>query len=831
MTFALLINDFMNKKGLIFLCFLFLSFASFSANEKDSIVDIRPTNYSILGTRVVDIFGETHYLGVKNKKANPVALVFIDIGCVISQRFIPYLNEMNALAKNNDVQFYGIISNPRVTWQEAQKFNKEYAIKFPILFDRNGDLANRIKPTVVPEAFVFDIYDELVYYGRINDQFADLGKFNKTARKEELKDAILAVGNNEDLAVAYATPKGCFFESWDDEIEEITFNQHIEPIIRANCVSCHQPNNVAPFPLISYDDVARRARMIAYVTKRRYMPIWKGEPNYGKFSNEHLLSDYQIKLIEDWSKKGKKEGDAAKLMAKPSLTNVEWKLGEPDMIVEMEAYNLPASGDDQYRVFVMDQKIPKGKILKAVDFKPGDPSVVHHTTVFVDYNGVLKKYDDENEEPGYDAFKKGGTMEFGSAVPVCGWAPGIEPYVYPEGVGFYVEGNAHVAIENHYHLSGKATTDQSYIGLYFADKPVTKYMTGSIMGSQKLHIPANSPEFSKSIWTYVPCDIELYDFTPHMHYIGKSVKMDIILPDGTIKPLLNLKDWDLRWQNVYTLRELTLIPKGSIIKADFVFDNSDDNSDNPYYPSQDMFWGWGSSDEMIEVYFSFIPVKFEDYGKTLSSSFVAFEHTWDYSERITVNKENLDEIADKYINVDVLSREGQILLYSIIESSMGGELMNVLKRKSNQHKTNTNFKINSTHLAVTEAYFSLDIQKMIKEGEKAAMVYYEILRKDENNWNANYLYAKTLLDSEVPKFEKQGIEVLKKLMAYQETISAEDKFANTYWDLGRYYFKLFKDKEAKAVLEQGLKNFPNNLDLKQELESDGRIVKKVLNSN
>lgn len=820
----------MLKKILVLLNVMVFSLGVYS-EEVDTLIDKRPAEYAILGTRVVDIYGEVHNLGVKNKKTYPVVVVFIDIGCVISQRFIPYLNTMNDLSASKDVQFYGVISNPRVTWQEAQKFKDEYAIEFSLIFDRNGDLANRIKPTIVPEAFVFDIYDELIYYGRINDQFADLGKFNKTAREEELKDAIIAASNKDVPAVTYTVPKGCFFESWDDEIEEITFNQHVEPIIRANCVSCHQPNNVAPFPLISYDDVARRARMIEYVTKRRYMPIWKGEQGFGKFSNEHLLSDYQIGLISNWVKQGKKEGAPELLMKEAKLSNVEWKYCEPDLIVKMPEYNLPADGDDQYRVFIMDQKIPKGKVIKAVDFKPGDPSVVHHSTIFVDYNNVLKKYDEEDPEPGYDAFEKGGTMEFGSAVPVCGWAPGIEPYIYPEDVGFYVEGNAHVAIENHYHLSGKATTDQSYIGIYYADKPVTKYMTGSIIGSQKLHIPKNTPNFEQTVWTYIPCDIELYDFTPHMHYIGKSVKMEIILPDGTVKPLINLQDWDLRWQNVYTLRELTLIPKGSIIKADFVFDNSDDNSDNPYYPSQDMFWGWGSNDEMIEVYFSYVPVKFEDYGKTLSASFATFEHTWDYTERVNVTTSNLEEIADQYIKTDVMSREGQILLYSIIESSLGDEVLKILKQKSGANKSNANFQINKTHLAVTEAYFSLDIQRMIREGEKAALVYYEILEKDEENWNANYLYAKTLLDSETPKFEKEGVDVLKDLMTYQESLEKQEKFAYVYWDLGKYYFKLFDDKAAKSVLERGLKHFPNNADLKQELDSDGRIVKKVLNSN
>ena len=793
--------------------------------------DIRRVDYNILGTRVVDVNGDIHNLGIKNKTAYPVSLVFIDIGCVISQRFVPYLNTMNTLANKEGVEFYAVISNPSVKRAEAQEFCKEFDIKFPIIFDSNGDLANRIKPTVVPEVFVFDIYDHLEYYGRINDQFADIGKFNKVARHEELKDAIVAVSKGNKPASKHKVAIGCIFESWDDKIEVVTYNQHIEPIIRANCISCHRPNDVAPFPLLNYNDVARRARMIEYVTEKHYMPIWKGEPGYGKFSNEHILSDYQIKLISDWTRTGKKEGDSTYLMPPKKLESKDWKLGKPDLIVKMEPYDLPASGDDQYRVFVMDQKIPKGKIIKAVDFKPGDPSVVHHSTIFVDYNGVLKAYDESNDEPGYDAFKKGGTMEFGSAIPVCGWAPGIEPYVYPEDVGFYVEGNAHIAIENHYHLSGKESTDQSYIGIYFSDKPTNKFMTGSIMGTQRLQIPKDSSNYKQTIWSYVPCDIELYDLTPHMHYIGKSVKVDVILPDGTEKPLLNLIDWDLRWQNVYTLRELTLIPKGSIIRGEFVFDNSDENSDNPYFPSQDMFWGWGSNDEMIEIYFSYIPSKFEDYGKMLTSSFVSFEHTYNYINRININSSNVDVIVDQYAKADILSEEGQILLHSILESDMAVSILKKLNQSASTYKKDINYKINTTHLAVSNAYFSLNVQDIVKTAEKAAVTYYNILQQDKNNWNANYLYAKIMLDSEISKFEKEGFKTLLNLLKIQEELPLKHKFYHVYWDLGRYYFKLNNDTKAQEILSEGIKLFPENSDLKQELESGGRIVKKVLNSN
>lgn len=506
---------------------------------------------------------------------------------------IPHLNELYNESVKRGVRFYGIVSNPHVNWKEAREFVEEFSIEFPLLFDSNGDLAQRMNPVVVPQCFVFDQFDNRVYYGRINDQYAAIGKFNNQIRHADLLNAIHAAAKGEKLEVSFQEPKGCIFESWDNEDREVEYNRDIAPIIAANCASCHRPGDIAPFPLLSYEDVFRRGRMIAYVTKTRYMPIWKAGNESAKFANQHRLSDYQIELIDKWIKSGKKQGKEGNLLPVENNEVKEWPLGEPDLILKMEPYDLPASGDDQYRVFVMKNAIPKGKVIKALDFKPGDKSVVHHSTIFIDYTKTLRKYDAEDPKPGYDAFEKGGTMEFGSAITIGNWAPGIGPYMYPENVGFYAEGAADIAFENHYHLSGKATTDESYIGIYYADSYPDKYITGSIMGTQKLHIKAGEEKATQKVWTYVPADIELFDLTPHMHYIGTSVKVEIDYPDNKHEVLLDLQDWDLRWQNVYTLRELKLIPKGSVITATFTYDNSDNNHDNPYYPAQDMYWGGG----------------------------------------------------------------------------------------------------------------------------------------------------------------------------------------------------------------------------------------------
>src|SRR5499433_2590477 len=90
-----------------------------------------------------------------------------------------------------------------------------------------------------------------------------------------------------------------------------TFNKDIAPILYKNCAICHRPGEVAPFSLLTYQDAAKRAKLIAAVTQKRYMPPWKAEHGYGDFSNERRLTDDQIALIKGWVDAGAPEGDAA----------------------------------------------------------------------------------------------------------------------------------------------------------------------------------------------------------------------------------------------------------------------------------------------------------------------------------------------------------------------------------------------------------------------------------------------------------------------------------------------------------------------------------------
>ena len=66
----------------------------------------------------------------------------------------------------------------------------------------------------------------------------------------------------------------------------LTFTRDIAPIIWSRCAPCHRPGQIAPFGLLTYDDVKQRAALVGEVTARRLMPPWKPEPGKGAKGQE-----------------------------------------------------------------------------------------------------------------------------------------------------------------------------------------------------------------------------------------------------------------------------------------------------------------------------------------------------------------------------------------------------------------------------------------------------------------------------------------------------------------------------------------------------------------
>ena len=515
----------------------------------------------LIGVRVTDVKGHHHRIGVSMGTVQPAVPAFLDTACPVATRYVATLNELHAEARANGVALYGVLSNPAISWNEAADFVDDFRVAFPVILDSTGDLALRLGPRVMSESFVISTANRVVYRGRIDDRFAAVGKLRTRSASHDLRFVLEAMADGGEPE-PYATEAiGCFHHDWGRPgangtgLDEINYNRHIAPLLEANCVECHRDGGIAPFSLEGYDNAKRWHRMVAYMTRERLMPPWRAMPGFGTFRDTRRLSDHQIALLASWSENGARRGDTGDTMPASVRPRSKWRLGEPDLVLGMpEPFEVPADGDDIYRYFVIPTGFAEDKVVTALEFSPGDARVVHHANYLMDFSGRARAEDAKDDELGFSVFGTGAFLDY-NAWGIGGWAPGAGPYVLDNGLGMWLPKGGDLVLELHYHLNGKATTDQSEVGLHFAREPVSRYVDGVVIGTQDLRIPPGEENYWRRFWMNVPSGMTLTDVTPHMHFLGREFIAIATLPDGSERPLIRIPDWDFRWQNTFVYRE------------------------------------------------------------------------------------------------------------------------------------------------------------------------------------------------------------------------------------------------------------------------------------
>src|SRR4051794_4421295 len=158
----------------------------------------------------------------------------------------------------------------------------------------------------------------------------------------------------------------------------VTFNRDVAPILFANCVTCHRPGETAPFSLLTFDDARRRARLIATAVSSHVMPPWPPESGEGEFEGDRRLSRSEIATLIRWADEGALEGEPDQKPVPPVFTP-GWQLGRPDLVLTMpEPFAVPADGPDVFRNFVLPIPISDRRYDRAIEFRPGNPRVLHH---------------------------------------------------------------------------------------------------------------------------------------------------------------------------------------------------------------------------------------------------------------------------------------------------------------------------------------------------------------------------------------------------------------------------------------------------------------------
>lgn len=382
-----------------------------------------------------------------------------------------------------------------------------------------------------------------------------------------------------------------------------TFTKDIAPIVFQHCAPCHRPAGSAPFPLLTYPDVRQRLPEIVAATSGRTMPPWKPEHSHGEFVGERHLADEQIASIRRWADEGAAEGDPALLPPLPTWSG-SWELGEPDLILEMPPYVLRAGGDDMYRNFVIPIPTSVTRYIKAWQFLPGNPRVVHHATMQFDATGRSRQLDATDPDPGYEGLIAHSVQ--GPDGYFLDWGPGHSPYVAPDGMAWPLPKSTDLVMMLHLKPGGRPEPVQARVGLYFSQRPPSRIPTLVRLTRQHLDIPAGAKRYQVTDSFRLDVGVDVYTVQPHAHYLAREATGFAILPDGTRKSLIDIRAWDFNWQGVYRYASPLFLPAGSTITMEYVYDNSADNPSNPSVPPRRVTYGQRTTDEMAELWFQVV---------------------------------------------------------------------------------------------------------------------------------------------------------------------------------------------------------------------------------
>ena len=521
--------------------------------------------------------------------------LFLATDCPVVDKYRQRLNDLFKDYSTRGVELKAYFPNDIETPKGVAEFIKDAKATYPYQLDRGAVLARKMGVTQLPTVIVVNSAGEKVYFGMVDNSLT--GENIKHRYVREKLDALIA-GKN----VTYTETEciGCFVMAGENpNVESFpTYAENIASILNNHCVDCHRPGEVAPFSLVSYDDAKKWARMIATVTEAKRMPPWKAVPNYNEFHDANVLTSQQIETLKNWADNDAPRGDKSKEPT-PKKFMGEWALGTPDLVVGAEReFSLPAEGSDIYRNFILKTNFAETRYIKAMDVRPGNPRVVHHVIAFLDEKGRSHALESkiQDGQPGYKTFGGIGFMPDGA---LGGWAPGLRAQFTPEGAAFELRPGTTIVLQVHYHLSGKAEKDLTKIGLYFAKEPIKKTMQLAWVANPMFRLkPGDSNAIVKMIYP-VPADVTVYGAMPHMHLLGKSMKAWAELPDGTIKPIVWVADWDFNWQMNYMFKQPMKLPRGTRIHVESIYDNSANNPHQPNDPPKEVRWGEETTDEMF----------------------------------------------------------------------------------------------------------------------------------------------------------------------------------------------------------------------------------------
>src|SRR5262245_12466853 len=147
---------------------------------------------------------------VEDAGAKAVVLIFILTDCPIANSYLPQINRLQQTFASRGVRMFLIHADPQVTMEAAREHAREYEILSPVVLDPEHAWVQKAGAKVTPEAVVFSPAGEVLYRGRIDDQYVGVGQRRTQITSHDLEDALAAILTGKPVLQPQKEAVGCF---------------------------------------------------------------------------------------------------------------------------------------------------------------------------------------------------------------------------------------------------------------------------------------------------------------------------------------------------------------------------------------------------------------------------------------------------------------------------------------------------------------------------------------------------------------------------------------------------------------------------------------------
>jgi len=376
----------------------------------------------------------------------------------------------------------------------------------------------------------------------------------------------------------------------------------VPDVLERKCATCHTPEGVAPFPLVTWEDAQPWGPAMENEILAGVMPPWPAGDADVSYRDHRGLTDEEFNTLLDWIEAGTPAwGDPPRDLDPPP----QGQLPRIDLSLTMPEPYGPQLSPDDIRCFFLDLPEPIEGYVVASEIVPGNLSVAHHANIVKATGSRLADYtmrDEADPMPGFDC----NDSQAGISGKLGTWLPGYGAMVLPDEVGLQVEPEARLVLIMHYWEPGwDGIDDQTTVNLTI--EPEVDYPADWLRLKDGGHTGTcmEADDTDASFTSNVPVDmivpgldltgqggLFVHSVLLHMHTFGTTGRVELVKRGVDYTTLLNIAQWDFDWQLEYTLNEPVIMEFGDWLQITCNYEKE---------PGFEVLWGDDTEDEMCNA--------------------------------------------------------------------------------------------------------------------------------------------------------------------------------------------------------------------------------------